>query len=299
MIYHKPVLLEESISELNIKPKGIYVDLTFGGGGHSLRILEELDDEGRLLAFDQDLDAQKNVQSDKRLIFIHSNFRFLRNFLRYYNFEKVDGILADLGISSYQIDNKDRGFMHREDAALDMRMNKEIDLTAEIILNKYPKEKLAELFRKYGELQGAGRFARIITEARQVKAIRTSGELIESLGSLLPERQRAKLLSKLFQALRMEVNDELGALKEMLLQIPECLKPGGRLVVISYHSIEDRLVKNFIKTGNLEGNLEKDFFGNIITRMQIINKSVIVPGEEEIFENPRSRSAKLRIAEMK
>ncbi|MCK4923283.1 MAG: 16S rRNA (cytosine(1402)-N(4))-methyltransferase RsmH [Bacteroidales bacterium] len=299
MIYHKPVLLEESICGLNIKPKGIYADLTFGGGGHSLRILEELDDEGRLLAFDQDQDAQKNVQSDKRLIFINSNFRFLRNFLKYYNFEKVDGILADLGISSYQIDNIERGFMHREDAALDMRMNKESDLTAEMILNKYPQEKLAELFRKYGELQGAGRFARKIIEARKVKTIKTSGELIESLGSLLPERHRAKLLSKLFQALRMEVNDELGALKEMLLQIPECLKPGGRLVVMSYHSIEDRLVKNFIKTGNLEGNLEKDFYGNNITNMLTINKNVIVAGEEEISKNPRSRSAKLRIAELK
>ncbi|MCF8379748.1 MAG: 16S rRNA (cytosine(1402)-N(4))-methyltransferase RsmH [Bacteroidales bacterium] len=299
MIYHKPVLLEECIRGLNIKPKGIYVDLTFGGGGHSLRILEELDEDGRLLAFDQDIDAQRNILPDKRLIFIHSNFRFLRNFLRYYNYEKVDGVLADLGISSHQIDTNERGFMHREDAALDMRMNTVNELTAAKILNEYSVEKLAELFRNYGEIQGAGRFARKIGEMRKTKAITTSGELIEGLGSLLPERQRSKLLSKLFQALRMEVNDELGALKEMLVQIPDSLKPGGRFVVMSYHSIEDRLVKNFIKAGNLEGNIEKDFFGNVLNTMSAISKNVIVSGEKELAENPRARSAKLRIAEKK
>lgn len=299
MIYHKPVLLEESVKGLNIKPKGIYVDLTFGGGGHSLRILEELGKEGRLLAFDQDQDAQRNILPDKRLTFIHSNFRFLRNFLRYHNIEKVDGILADLGISSFQIDNRERGFMHREDAALDMRMNKENALTAATILNEYSVEKLAELFRNLGELQGAGRFARKIVEARKLKALKTSKELISALGTLLPERQSAKILSKLFQALRMEVNDELASLKEMLVQIPECLKPGGRLVVMSYHSIEDRLVKNFIKSGNLEGNIEKDFYGNLINNMTTINRNVIVAGEKEKSENPRSRSAKLRIAEIK
>ena len=297
MIYHKPVLLEESIQGLNIKPKGIYVDLTFGGGGHSLRILEKLDADGRLLAFDQDLDAQENLPADQRLTFIHSNFRFLKNFLRYHKVEKVDGVLADLGISSHQIDVKERGFMHREDAVLDMRMNNENKLTAGIVLNTYSIEKLAEIFRTYGELPGAGRYARKIVEARKNKAMKTSSDLKTSIEALLPPRQNAKYLSMLFQALRIEVNDEMGALKDTLVQMPDCLKPGGRLVVLSYHSIEDRLVKNFIKTGNLEGKVEKDFYGNIIKDMMAINKGVIVASEKELEENPRSRSAKLRIAE--
>ena len=297
MIYHKPVLLEESVQGLNIKPKGIYVDLTFGGGGHSLKILEKLDTDGRLLAFDQDHDAQKNVPSDKRLTFIHSNFRFLRNFLRYHKIEKVDGILADLGISSHQIDVRERGFMHREDAVLDMRMNKENKLTAGIVLNDYSVDKLAEIFRIYGELPGAGRYARKIVEARKKKSLETSADLKASIEALLPPRKNAKYLSMLFQALRIEVNDEMGALRDTLIQIPESLNPGGRLVVLSYHSIEDRLVKNFIKAGNLQGRLEKDFYGNVIKEMHAINKSVIVADEKELEENSRSRSAKLRIAE--
>lgn len=297
MTYHKPVLLEESVQGLNIKPKGIYVDVTFGGGGHSLRILEGLDEDGRLLAFDQDSDAQKNIPMDDRIIFVHSNFRFLQNFLRYHQIEKVDGVLADLGISSHQIDVAERGFMYRENASLDMRMNRKGELTAEKIVNDYSEKKLIEIFKNYGDLPGAYKYVYRISNARKQNRITTSAQLVEIVESLMPKMQRAKYLAMLFQSLRIEVNDEMGALKELLLQLPTCMSKGGRLVVLSYHSIEDRLVKNFIKAGNFEGKIVQDFYGNVQNEMKAVNRGVIVANEKELKENPRARSAKLRIAE--
>jgi 16S rRNA (cytosine1402-N4)-methyltransferase len=298
MIYHKPVLLEESVNGLNINPTGVYADLTFGGGGHSRLILEGLGKKGKLLVFDQDMDARKNAPEDDRLIFIHSNFRYLKNFIRYYNTGKADGIIADLGISSHQIDEPDRGFMHREDSVLDMRMNKSAKLTAEMVVNEYSKQELARIFRLYGELPGAGKFSHLIVKAREENKLKTTAQLIEIIEPVLPQKQRNKFLSMLFQAIRIEVNDELGALVDLLNQIPEVLNEKGRLVILSYHSLEDRLVKNYIRTGNVEGNLEKDFYGNIIAPMKAINKKVLVPDENEIQGNSRARSAKLRIAEM-
>ncbi len=298
MIYHKPVLLEESVSGLNINPKGVYADLTFGGGGHSHLILERLGKKGKLLVFDQDMDAQKNAPKDSRLIFIHSNFRYLKNFIRYYETGKLDGIIADLGISSHQIDDPERGFMHREDSALDMRMNQSGKLTAEKVLNEYSKEELNRIFRMYGELPGAGKFSQLIIKARQEAKIETTAQLIEIIEPVLPYKQRNKYLSMLFQAIRIEVNDELGALVDLLNQVTEVLEKKGRLVVLSYHSLEDRLVKNFIRTGNIEGKLEKDFYGNVIAPMKAVNRKVLVPDQAEITENSRARSAKLRIAEM-
>lgn len=297
MIYHKPALLEESIRGLDIKPKGKYADLTFGGGGHSRKILGELDENGKLLVFDQDKDAQKNVEKDDRLIFIHSNFRYLKNFLRYHNIEMLDGILADLGISSHQIDVPERGFSHREDARLDMRMNDKSSLTAEMVVNEYSAEELYKIFSLYGELPGSGKLSNRIVKYREEKRIVTSGELIEVVAPLLPKNHRIKFLSMLFQAIRIEVNDEMGALEELLKQVPEVLSQGGRLVILSYHSIEDRMVKNFIKAGNVEGRIQKDFYGNFETPLKAVNRNVIIAGEAELNENPRARSAKLRIAE--
>lgn len=297
MIYHKPVLLEESVQGLKIKPKGVYADLTFGGGGHSRKILDLLGKNGKLLVFDQDRDAQKNAPDDDRLIFIHSNFRYLQNFIRFYDTGLLDGILADLGISSHQVDVPDRGFTHREDAVLDMRMNQGKSLTAEKVLNDYSREELSDLFRMYGELPGAWKIAGLIVRAREEKKIRTSGELREIVETVFPGKHRVKFLSMLFQALRIEVNDEMGALEELLNQVPGILVKGGRLVILSYHSIEDRMVKNFIKTGNVKGVIEKDFYGHTSPPLKAINRNVITAGEKEVTVNPRARSAKLRIAE--
>ncbi|MFW5878170.1 MAG: 16S rRNA (cytosine(1402)-N(4))-methyltransferase RsmH [bacterium] len=297
MTYHKPVLLNESVEGLDIKAAGIYADLTFGGGGHSRKILERLGEKGRLLAFDQDRDAENNVPDDKRITFIHANFRFLKNFLNYFGIDKLDGILADLGISSHQIDEKSRGFTFRSNTRLDMRMNTRASLTAEKILNDYPEEDLIRIFKVYGELRGAHRFVNKIVKARPEKKITHTGDLIEIVEGLIPGHLRNKTLARLFQALRIEVNDEMGALKDMLSLSPEVLRSGGRLVVLSYHSIEDRMVKNLIKAGNIEGRIEKDFFGNPQRNFKAVAKNVLTPDEEELEKNPRARSAKLRIAE--
>lgn len=296
--YHVPVMLEESVEGLAIKEDGIYVDVTFGGGGHSREILKRMDCGGRLYGFDQDVDAEQNALDDPRFVFVRSNFRYLYNFMRYYGVcGEVDGILADLGVSSHHFDDKDRGFSFRFDGALDMRMNTRAARTAADIVNTYTEEALADVFRLYGELKQANRLASLIVTAREGKKIETIGDFLELVKPLVGKDKEKKFLAQAFQALRIEVNDEMRALKEMLEQTLQVLKPGGRLVVITYHSLEDRLVKNFLKTGNFEGKSEQDFFGNIKTPFRVVNNKVIVPSEEEIERNPRSRSAKLRIAE--
>ncbi len=297
--YHKPVLLKESVDGLNIRPDGIYVDLTFGGGGHSREILNRLGEKGRLLAFDQDPDAEKNLIDDSRFTFIMANFRYLRNFLRYYEINKVAGILGDLGISSHQIDLEERGFTYLGRAGLDMRMNSVDGQTAADVLNLYPPEKLNGVFANFGEVQRYKNLTKIIVKRREEKAFHATEDFVSAIESFLPAFKRNKLLSQIFQALRIEVNDEMGALDELLLQIPDYLDSKGRLVIISYHSIEDRRVKNMMKAGNLEGQMVKDFFGNVSTPFRMVNKSIISPSEEEISENSRARSAKLRIAEKK
>ncbi len=297
MIYHKPVLLEESINGLNITPEGIFVDLTFGGGGHSSGILKKLGKKGKLLAFDQDKDAIRNISDDSRLIFINSNFRYLRNFLRYYEIEKVDGVMADLGISSHQIDTAERGFSFMKDADLDMRMNSGIKLSAADVLNTYEETELCRVFRQYGELATASALSRTIVRQREKGEFKSIKQFVDGISQLLPRGKENRELAKIFQALRIEVNDEMAVLKEILPQITEYLKPGGRMVFLTYHSLEDRLVKNYMKTGNLEGILEKDFYGNIISPLKVVNKNGTEPSEEEIQENPRARSARLRIAE--
>jgi 16S rRNA (cytosine1402-N4)-methyltransferase len=297
MIYHKPVLLEESIQGLNIKPEGIFIDLTFGGGGHSSGILEKLGKKGKLLAFDQDTDARKNIVDDSRLTFINSNFRYLRNFLRYYEIEKIDGVMADLGISSHQIDTAERGFSFMKDAKLDMRMNSGILISAADVLNHYEEAELTRVFRQYGELSNSSALSRAIIKLRAKSAIENIPQFIEGISYLLPRQKENRELAKIFQALRIEVNDELGALKEVLPQINNFLNPGGRMVFLTYHSLEDRLVKNYMKSGNLEGELEKDFYGNVITPFKVLNKNGTEPSDEEIINNPRARSARLRIAE--
>jgi len=297
MIYHKPVLLEESINGLNITPEGIFVDLTFGGGGHSSGILKKLGKEGKLLAFDQDKDAIRNISDDSRLIFINSNFRYLRNFLRYYEIEKVDGVMADLGISSHQIDTAERGFSFMKDADLDMRMNSGIKFSAADVLNTYEETELCLVFRQYGELATASALSRTIVRQREKGEFKSIKQFVDGISQLLPRGKENRELAKIFQALRIEVNDEMAVLKEILPQITEYLKPGGRMVFLTYHSLEDRLVKNYMKTGNLEGILEKDFYGNIISPLKVVNKNGTEPSEEEIQENPRARSARLRIAE--
>ena len=297
MIYHKPVLLRECIDGLNIKPGGIYIDLCFGGGGHTSGILEKLGKKGKLLAFDQDIDTIENVPLDPRFTFIHSNFRFLRNFLKYYSIEKVDGILADLGISSHHLDTMERGFTYLEDANLDMRMNVSSDLRASDILNKYPEHELKRIFREYGELQKADFLVKLILKLRENTEIIKSRDFISGIETFLPVKKRFSILSRVFQALRIEVNDELGALKEMLSQLPDALVPGGRVVILTYHSLEDRLVKNFFRAGNTGGLVDKDFYGNPVVPFKLINRNPIIPGDEEIVANPRARSAKLRIVE--
>ena len=297
--YHIPVLLNESIEGMNLQPEGIYVDMTFGGGGHSKEILRRGEANIRLYSFDQDEDAEKNIVNDNRFTFVRSNFRYLHNFLRYYNVEQVDGILADLGVSSHHFDDSERGFSFRFDGNLDMRMNKRAGMTAADIVNTYDEERLADLFYLYGELKNSRKLASTIVKARNEKAIKTIGDFLDIVKPLFGREREKKELAKVFQALRIEVNQEMEALKEMLYAATEALKPGGRLVVITYHSLENRMVKNIMKTGNIEGKAVQDFYGNVETPFRLINNKVIVAGKEELESNPRSRSAKLRIAEKK
>ena len=297
--YHIPVLLMPSVDGMNIRPDGIYADMTFGGGGHSREILSRLGDGGRLLSFDQDEDAERNIVDNPHFTFVRSNFRYLKNFLRYHGIEQVDGILADLGVSSHHFDDSERGFSFRGDGPLDMRMNKRAGITAADVVNNYSEERLADIFYLYGELKNNRKIASVLAKARAVQPINTIGEFLEVIKPLFGREREKKELAKVFQALRIEVNHEMEALKEMLCATAEVLRPGGRLVVITYHSLEDRLVKNMMKTGNVEGKMEKDFFGNVETPFRLVNNKVIVPDEEEIAANPRSRSAKLRIAEKK
>lgn len=296
--YHIPVMLRECIEGLAIKPNGIYVDVTFGGGGHSAEILASLGEKGRLFGFDQDEDAlQNNLNKDSRFTFVRSNFRYLKNFLRYHQVEQIDGLLADLGVSSHQFDEEERGFSFRFDKPLDMRMNQKSPLSAFEVINQYEESKLADIFFYYGELKPARKMAAAICKSRTEKPIRTTGDLINTVTPFIRQKQEKKELAQLFQAIRIEVNGELKTLKEMLSQALEMTRPGGRIVVMTYHSLEDRLVKNFFKTGNFEGKEDKDFFGKVHTPFRLINNKVIIPGEEEIVQNPRSRSAKLRIVE--
>ncbi len=295
MQYHVPVLLNESIEGLNIQPDGTYLDLTFGGGGHSRELLKHLSKKGKLFAFDQDEDAFKNSINDQRFTLIRSNFRFFRNFLKYYKVKEVHGILADLGVSSHHFDSPERGFSTRFNGPLDMRMNRSAKLSAEEIINGYEKQKLFEILSLYGELPNANRVAGFICAAREQKLIKTSEELTKVVAAAFPSQTMNKMLAKVFQAVRIEVNHEMEALKQMLIQTEKVLTTNGRLVVISYHSLEDRLVKNFLKTGNIEGNRDTDFYGNVKTSFEQVNKKVIVPSEDEIIKNTRSRSAKLRI----
>lgn len=297
LIYHVPVLLNESIDGMNIQPGGTYVDVTFGGGGHSKEILSRLDDTAHLYSFDQDEDAEKNIVNDSRFTFVRSNFRYLYNFLRYYDVESVDAILADLGVSSHHFDDSERGFSFRFEGKLDMRMNKRAGMTAADIVNTYSEERLADIFYLYGELKNSRKLASVIVKARAAKLFVTIGDFLEVIKPLFGREREKKELAKVFQALRIEVNQEMEALKEMLYAATEALKPGGRLVIITYHSLEDRMVKNLMKTGNIEGKTEQDFFGNVQTPFKLINNKVIVASEEEVVRNPRSRSAKLRIAE--
>lgn len=296
-VYHVPALLNECMEGLNITPQGCYVDVTFGGGGHSREILKHLGSEGRLFSFDQDADAQGNIIDDERFTFVYSNFRYLKNFMHYHGIEQVDGILADLGVSFHHFDDSERGFSFRFDAPLDMRMNKKARLTAAEILATYDDRKLAQLFSLYGELRNAHRIASAIVAKRSTGGVKTTGQLLEVVSPFINRKQEKKELAQLFQALRIEVNNEMDSLRSMLQQASEMLNPGGRLVVITYHSLEDRIVKNFIKTGNVEGVVEKDFFGRVSAPLVAVNNKVIVPTDEEVERNPRARSAKLRIAE--
>ena len=295
--YHIPALLHESIEGLDIKPDGTYIDVTFGGGGHSKEILSRLGENGKLFGFDQDEEAYENVLHDDRFVFVRSNFRYLNNFLQYYQVEKVDGILADLGVSFHHFDDEARGFSFRYDSQLDMRMNQSAKQTAADILNNYDEDDLSKLFYQYGELRLSRKIASAIVFERQKKPITTVNEFLEIMNRFTQRDKEKKILAQAFQALRIEVNQELHALSEMLQQSVELLTVGGRLSVISYHSLEDRIVKNFFRSGNIEGNIEKDFYGNPLTNLKIINRKVIIPTEEEQRLNPRSRSAKLRIAE--
>ena len=298
MSYHDSVLLKESIDALNVKPDGVYVDVTFGGGGHSREILKRLGENGRLYAFDQDPDAQENKIEDKRFVLIGENFRFISRFLRFYGVQKVDGVLADLGVSSHQFDEAERGFSTRFDADLDMRMNQKSTLSAKHIINEYGEKELSDVLYLYGELRNSRVLARTIVEARSEEQIITSFRLKEVLSRYLPKSKENKILAQIFQAIRIEVNKELEVLKEFLKQVPDLLTESGRLSVISYHSLEDRLVKRFIRTGLFSGEPEKDFFGNTNEPLQKEGK-LIVPTKEEIKENNRARSAKLRVAKLK
>ena len=295
--YHIPVMLQECIEGLDIKPNGTYVDLTMGGGGHTSEILRHLSPEGHLYSFDQDPDAQANAPQDERFTFVASNFRFLRGAMRLRGVEQVDGILADLGVSSHHFDAKHRGFSFRGEAPLDMRMNTRSKRTAADIVNTYDKDALAKIFSDYGELDTTWKIANCIERARNIKPIETTAELVEAVKPCTPPKDESKFLTKLFQALRIELNGEMEALRMALEQSLKILKPGGRLVIMSYHSLEDRIVKNFMRSGNAEGRIEKDFFGNSTSSLKVITRKAIAPSNEEIERNPRSRSAKLRIAE--
>ena len=298
--YHVPVLLNESIDGLALKPGGIYVDVTFGGGGHSREILSRLTGGARLFSFDQDADAENNIPADADgFTFVRSNFRYLKNWLRYYGIDHIDGLLADLGVSSHHFDDAERGFSFRFDAPLDMRMNKRAGMTAADILNTYDEEQLADVFYIYGELKNSRRIAAAVAKARTTKKIATTNDFMDITAPLFKREREKKDMTKLFQALRIEVNHEMDALKEMLLAATELLAPEGRLSVITYHSLEDRIVKNIMKAGNAAGKVEQDFFGRIQTPFRLVNNKVITPSDEELEKNPRSRSAKLRIAEKK
>ena len=312
--YHVPVLLGQSVDGLNIQPGGIYIDVTFGGGGHSSEILSRLDDNAHLYSFDQDPDAEQNTMhsenakegnepkrfvDDSRFTFVRSNFRYLKNWMRYYGIEHIDGLLADLGVSSHHFDDETRGFSFRYDAPLDMRMNKRAGKTAADIVNNYEESALADIFYLYGELKNSRKIASTIVKARAEKPIATTQDFIKAVEPLFKREREKKDMAKLFQALRIEVNHEMDALKDMLKAATELLKPGGRLSVITYHSLEDRIVKNVMKTGNAEGKMKQDFFGKIETPFKLINNKVIIPDNDEQEKNPRSRSAKLRIAEKK
>ena len=298
--YHVPVLLNESIDGLALKPGGIYVDVTFGGGGHSREILSRLTGGARLFSFDQDADAENNIPADAEgFTFVRSNFRYLKNWMRYYGIDHIDGLLADLGVSSHHFDDAERGFSFRFDAPLDMRMNKRAGMTAADILNTYDEDQLADVFYIYGELKNSRRIAAAVAKARTTKKIATTNDFMDIAAPLFKREREKKDMTKLFQALRIEVNHEMDALKEMLLAATELLAPEGRLSVITYHSLEDRIVKNIMKTGNAAGKVEQDFFGRIQTPFRLVNNKVITPSDEELEKNPRSRSAKLRIAEKK
>ena len=312
--YHVPVLLGQSVDGLNIQPGGIYIDVTFGGGGHSSEILSRLDDNAHLYSFDQDPDAEQNTMhsenakegnepkrfvDDSRFTFVRSNFRYLKNWMRYYGIEHIDGLLADLGVSSHHFDDETRGFSFRYDAPLDMRMNKRAGKTAADIVNNYEESALADIFYLYGELKNSRKIASTLVKARAEKPIATTQDFIKAVEPLFKREREKKDMAKLFQALRIEVNHEMDALKDMLKAATELLKPGGRLSIITYHSLEDRIVKNVMKTGNAEGKMKQDFFGKIETPFKLINNKVIIPDNDEQEKNPRSRSAKLRIAEKK
>lgn len=296
--YHVPVLLKESVDGMNIHPDSVCVDVTFGGGGHSREILSRLGEKGRLFAFDQDEDTLNNIPQDARFVFVRSNFCYLKNFLKYHHQDSIDAVLADLGVSSHHFDDSERGFSFRfETSDLDMRMNNRSKKTARTILNEYSEERLADILYLYGELRQSRQIAARIVQKRSQAPIAKINDLLDVLASFTKKEKEKKILAQAFQALRIEVNDEMEVLRQMLTQSLEMLKPGGRLSVITYHSLEDRLVKNFLKTGNFEGNAEKDFFGNLQTPFRLINNKVIVPDADEQARNPRSRSAKLRIAE--
>ena len=303
LVYHIPVLLDESVNGLNIKSSGVYVDVTFGGGGHSKEILSRLNGKGHLFSFDQDADAEKNIEASEGFTFVRSNFRYLKSWMRYYGIEKIDGLLADLGVSSHHFDDESRGFSFRFDAPLDMRMNKRAGKTAADVVNEYDETKLADIFYLYGEMKNSRKIASMLVKARQKKTIQTTLDFITAVrGQQTPtntmaESREKKDMAKLFQALRIEVNHEMEALKEMLQSATELLKPGGRLSVITYHSLEDRMVKNVMKTGNAEGKRVQDFYGKVETPYRLVNSKVIVASADEQKKNPRSRSAKLRIAE--
>ena len=299
MPYHIPALLTETVDGLNVKPDGVYMDVTFGGGGHSREIMRRLGKKGKLVSFDQDLDAYANRIDDPRFVFVRSNFRYLKNFLRYHGIEKVDGILADLGVSFHHFDVASRGFSFRMDGELDMRMNIKASQKASDVLNEYSEEDLTRVFRVYGELAQPQKMARAVVQAREENPFVMVQDLLSVAEKLIAKERAKKELACVFQALRIEVNKEMDALKQLLMQSAEVLKVGGRLSVLSYHSLEDRLVKNFMKTGNFDGKVEKDFYGNVIAPLKMTSNKVIVPSTEEVERNPRSRSAKLRVAEKK
>lgn len=297
-MYHIPVLLTESVDGLNVQAEGVYVDVTFGGGGHSREILSRLGSEGHLYSFDQDADAERNIpEGDSRFTFVRSNFRYLKNWMRYYDVEGIDGLIADLGVSSHHFDAEERGFSFRFDAPLDMRMNGRAGMTAADVVNNYKEEDLANLFYLYGEMKNSRRIAAAICKSRATSSVQTINDLLDIVKPLMPREREKKDLARVFQALRIEVNHEMDALQEMLEAALQVLRPGGRLVVLTYHSLEDRMVKNFIKSGRIDGKVEQDFYGRRLTPWRAVNNKVIIPSAQEQDDNPRSRSAKLRIAE--